>query len=267
MTVNISLVGKLALSVVGVIAAGAVGATVALTGVITRPSVVAPLTSATIDSRTVNGYACIDGPAVATLDAGQRVLVVAQSADSNWVGVRNPNNVAQTVWLEQPLVTLDVAASLPETIPVGGACPVVTAELLAAPQPSAEPTAPGTTAPEPGPVNPAPPARDTIAPSLSSPTVQPVRLGCDPGSGPGNGIVTVAASDNVAVIAVQISWTGPYTGSASMTPNGSSWRYTFDAHNLEPFGRGDVSFVMVAVDAAGNRSAPSTTSVFIDCAE
>jgi len=230
MTVNISLVGKLALSVVGVIAAGAVGATLALTGVITRPSVVAPLTAATIDSRTVNGYACIDGPAVATLDAGQRVLVVAQSADDQWVGVRNPNNVAQTVWLEQPLVTLDVVASLPETIPVGGACPIVTTELFAALQP---------TAPEPGPTSPAPPAQDTIVPSLSSPTVQPALLGCDVPSGlPTSALVNVAASDNVGVASVEMSWTGSYTGIATMSPNGSSWSYTFDA-NVEPGARGD----------------------------
>jgi len=260
MDVKTSLAGKLALSAVGVIAAGAVGATLALTGVIARPSSTAPLTLATIDSRSVNGYACIDGPVVTTLDAGQRVLVVAQSADDQWVGVRNPSNVAQTVWLEQPLVTLDEAASLADTVPVGGACPTVTTELFAAPQPSAEPAAPG-----PGPIN---SARDTIAPSLSSPTVQPAPLGCDETSVNRNGIVTVAASDNVGVTAVQISWTGSYTGSASMSQNGSSWRYTFDAGDLEqPGGKGDVIFRMVAVDAAGNNSSASTTSVFVDCQE
>jgi len=168
------------------------------------------------------------------------------------------------VWLEQSLVTLDEAASLADTVPVGGACPTVTSEMFAAPQPSAEPTAPEPTAPGPGPINPAPPARDTIAPSLSSPTIQPALLGCDDQSGPRSGIVTVAASDNIAVTAVQISWTGSYTGSASMTPNGSSWRYTFDAQ-LEPGDRGDVIFRMVARDAAGNSSSASTTSVFVDC--
>lgn len=259
MDVRTYLAGKLVLSAVGVIAAGAVGATLALTGVIARPSFTAPLTLVTIDSRSVSGYACIDGPVVATLDAGQRVLVVAQSADDQWVGVRNPSNVGQTVWLEQPLVTLDEAASLADTVPVGGACPTVTTELFAAPQPSAEPTAPG-----PGPIN---SARDTIAPSLSSPTVQPALLGCDVPSGlPTSALVNVAASDNVAVTAVHISWTGSYTGSASMSQNGSSWRYTFDAGDLEqPGGKGDVIFRIVAVDAAGNSSSASTTSVFVDC--
>jgi hypothetical protein len=48
-----------------------------------------------------------------------------------------------------------------------------------------------------------------------------------------------------------------------MSNGGSTWTFTFDATG--PGDRGDVTFSMVASDAAGNRSAASTVSVFVDC--
>lgn len=259
------------LSAVGVVAAGALGATLALTGVISRPTVDAPLTTAVIDARTVNAHECVGGPVVSTLYAGQRVFVVATSADGDWVGVRATGAVStaggtgEVVWMPQPDVTLDESDSLADAVPTGGVCPTVTTEVgFADPKPDTTPADPADPADPASPTPNQPPAGDTSKPKLSAPSVQPAVIACADGYGyPTTALITVTASDNVAVTSVSIAWTGSYTGSGSMTRSGSTWKYTFDATG--PGDRGDVNFRMVAKDAAGNSSAASTTSVFVDC--
>ncbi len=260
------------LSAVGVVAAGAVGATLALTGVVHNPTLDAPFTEAVVDSRMASASACAGGPVVATLHAGQRVLVVENSADGGWVGVRNPSNPSQTLWLEQAVVTPDDADSSAVVLPVGGKCPTTSIEVGFADAES-EPGTPST--PEnpgvdkPGDDKPAtdpgsPPAADTAKPKLSAPKAQPDLIACSDGYPyPTSSTISVTAQDNVAVTRVDISWTGSYSGSSTMSGNGSTWKFTFDATG--PGDRGDVNFSMVARDAAGNRSAASTVSVFVDC--
>ena len=115
-----------------IVGTAAIGATLALSGVISRPEVTDPLTTSSIDVRTASAYDCVDGAVVSTLDAGQRVLIVSRSSDGRWVGVRNPAATSQTVWLPLPVLTLDENDELADDLPVAGACPVTTIMVDAA---------------------------------------------------------------------------------------------------------------------------------------
>jgi Bacterial Ig-like domain len=232
-------------SAIAVVAAGAIGVVLALSGTFSRPEVIDYVAIAqTSDDREAAAHSCVDGPIVAALPAGQRVLVVAQSADAAWVGVRNPVSVDETLWLPQSAVTLD-SGELDGSWPVGGGCPtvVVTRDVTA-------------------PVVVVPPAStmDTTAPTLGSATATPDPVGCVPPDPIAT--VTVTASDDNAVTSVAISWTGAAVGQASMGGSGASWTYAFDPPDTT---FGSVTFHIVARDAAGNVSTESAVSVFVDC--
>ena len=100
-------------------------------------------------------------------------------------------------------------------------------------------------APEPEP-EPAPPPADTTPPvvvSASSPAI----------FGANGGMPTISAvvTDDRGVAAVSIVWSGVLSGSSSMNP---AWSYTLVVPPMTP--AGSLEFIIQAVDAAGNLSAP-----------
>lgn len=233
-----------------IVGAVAIGATLALTGVISRPEVIDPLSTSSIDARTANAYDCVGGAVVSTLDAGQRVLVVSRSADGEWVGVRNPGATAQTVWLPVPVLTLDEGDALADDMPVGGECATSTITL------DAETVVPDETEAPSG------PGAGTTAPTLGALSVSPTPVGCDHGFANTIAQLSVTASNATAV---SLTWSGSYTGSAAMQGSGSTWSFTFDAAGPGYNYRGDTVFTAIATDAAGNQSAASSATLFIDC--
>lgn len=235
----------------GIILSAAVGATLALSGVISRPEVVDPLSSTSIDSRSADAYDCVGGAVVASLPAGQRVLIVSRSADAQWVGVRNPSATESTVWLPVPVLTLDESETIGDALAVGGVCPQTTV---------ATDTAPVT----PDEARPAP-TGDSAAPTIGSLSASSTPVGCDNNFANTLATLTATVSDATGVTAVALTWSGAYTGSGSMQRSGASWVYTFDAGGDGYNYRGDVLFTAVATDAAGNRSAAATATVFVDC--
>ena len=233
-------------SAVAVVAAGVIGASLALSGVLSRPEAIDYVAFAqTSDEREAEAHSCVDGPIVVALPAGQRVLVVAQSEDAAWVGVRNPASVSETLWLPQSAVTLDTSDALDDSLPVGGGCPTVTITRDVA--------APTVEAPTPS-------TPDTSAPTLGAATATPDPIGCVPPDPIAT--ISVTASDNTGVASVAISWSGADSGQATMTRSGSSWTYSFDPPDTT---FGSVDFRLIARDAAGNVSAESAVSVFVDC--
>ena len=237
-----------------VVAAAAIGATLALSGVISRSEVVDPLSTTSIDARTASAYDCVSGTVVSTLDAGQRVLIVSRSADGGWAGVRNPGSTAQTVWLPLPVLTLD-DNQLSDELPVGGTCPLLS---IAVDETAviAEPEAPADS----------PAAIDTTGPSLSAFAAGPNQISCMTGTPwPTNSQLSLTAVDASGVTAVDLTWSGSYSGSAVMQRSGTTWSFTFDATG--PGDKGTVVFSAVGVDPSGNRSAPATVSVSVDCLE
>jgi hypothetical protein len=186
---------------------------------------------------------CPGGPVIGSLSAGDRVLAIARSEESDYLGVRDPNDFARTLWFARAVVVVDPGQADVASLPVE-ACPVATVEVVEpapVPVPTAEP------APVPGPA-PAPGPSDTTAPKINTATGTPNPLfNVDPL------LLRVTAGDNVGVVGVTVSWSGEFTGSANMSLVGSEWRYTFTPPDD---GGGDIHFTFRARDAAGNVSSP-----------
>lgn len=239
--------GAIIWAAAGILVASAIGVTAGLTGVITRPTVVDASAAAIVTVETADASTCAGGPVATSFPAGARVLAVEVSADGEWIGVRDPAFAAQIVWLRQVSVERDDAGAA--ELPVGGECPSVTTVQNA-------PTAPA-------PLAPTVPTGDSTAPSLAGATAAPVPLACYGAPYATATTLSVAASDDSAVAAVDLVWSGAYSGQASMTLTGSLWTYVFDVSTGND--RGDVTFTMTARDAAGNRSSDATVTVFVDC--
>ena len=233
-----------------IVVAGAVGATLGVTGVVGHPT--DDVTVTTVDARlsaTATAYACPGGPEVTQLQRGDRVLAVSRSTDNAYFGVRDPLNLASTVWVTAADLAIDEGQADPASLPVGE-CPKVDAALIVPVQQA--------------PLAPPPPSgsgsgADTTAPSLggASSNTSPV---CADSSPPA--IISIPASDNVGVTGVSISWSGAESGSGSMSGSGATWTY---AYNPVTTNFGDVNFTMTASDAAGDTAQRAFTLFQSQC--
>jgi hypothetical protein len=236
-----------------IVVAAVVGSAAGASGLVGHPIVHEVLAGASgAIAQHASAELCVDGPVVAKLPAGERVLATARSEDSKWVGLRNPVTLADTVWVPVGQVTVDAGQADLASLPVGGACPVVKV-VLDPPPVVAAPVAP----PSSGGGGGTPAAPDTTAPTIGKPTsnIDPV---CNNTSAYPPAIISVSASDNVGVTGVSISWTGAETGSSSMNPGGT-WTYSY--HPTSPAKHGGLTFTVRATDAAGNLSAPGSVTI------
>lgn len=211
--------------VVGLVGGG-VGVS-GLAGAATDETVVVGHTS--VLDAVVDAGSCPGGPVVRTLSADTRVLAVARTEDSVYLGVRNPDDVAATIWVPASVVVADAGQDL-AGLPVGEACPTGTLAPLIV-------------------VIPVEPPKDTTAPKVTAISNTPA-----PFYNAEKTVVTVTATDNRGVASVQLSWSGAASGAVTMTPSGSTWTYTFSSA-APP---GPLTFTAQAVDAAGNRSPASS---------
>ena len=249
----------IALSVAGGAALGASGA---LGG---GNSEEPPAAAAGLLARGVDALACPGGATVDQLPGGTRVLATEISSDGAFVAVRDPYDLAATVWLRTGAVVVDAGQADVGSLPVAGCSqpsplpspspsptvrPVADADSLTeraphpapapAPQPKPQPKpvpapAPApqpkpTSTPVPPPPPPPPPAPDTQKPTASAGTPSPGTVyGSSPsyaGCGSHTATVTVTASDNVGVTAV--SGSADLAG-VTVTPaghSGSTWTFT-----------------------------------------
>lgn len=207
------------------------------------------------------GTDCPGGSPVVGFQPGDRVLAVARSDDSAHLAVRSPFDRSRTVWLPVSVVEIDAGQAPVASLPVDG-CLEPTVTLLPPPEPEPEPE-PEPPADEPAPPQqPQPPAPDTTPPTLGAPSgVQ--NIACAGGyPKPETTTIAVSASDNKAVTGVSISWTGEDSGSAQMSKSGSVWTFTYNPPDTT---FGNVTFTMVARDAANNVSPPKHFVVNVDC--
>lgn len=239
------------------------GAVVGASGVFgsLQPAGSAPVPGLPV-SQFTSGLDCPGGSAVVAFRPGDRVLAVARSEDSAYLGVRSPFDRSATVWLPVSAVDLDEDEPEISSLEVGG-CPEPVVTVV---EPSTPPSQPPveTTKPKPpsNPQPPKPPAPDTTAPVLGTPSgLTPIN--CAPPA-PTVTTISVAATDNKGVSSVSISWSGIDSGSGSMTKNGGVWTFDYDPPNNSGSG-GDVTFTMVAHDAAGNHSLPRSFVVTVVC--
>ncbi|GAA3731401.1 hypothetical protein GCM10022239_04990 [Leifsonia bigeumensis] len=206
-----------------------------------------------------SGLDCPGGSVVVAFRPGDRVLAVARSDDSAYLAVRSPFDRADTVWLPVSDLVLDEGEPDLASLEVDG-CPEPVVTVVPAPeQPTEPPTPSASPVPQP-PAPPQPPAADTTPPTLGTPSgVQ--NIWCST-LAPEATTISISASDNKGVTGVSISWNGADSGNGSMTKSGSTWKFTYNPPN-DAFG--NVTFTMVAHDAAGNQSTPKSFVVSVQC--
>jgi outer membrane biosynthesis protein TonB len=115
----------------------------------------------------------------------------------------------------------------------------------ASPSPTPTPTAIPTEEPAPVPPPPPPPA-DTTPPVVVSANSSAIF-----GSNGSMPTISATVTDDRGVAAVGLSWSGVLAGSASMSP---AWTYVLTVPPGTP--GGTIQFTVIAVDSAGNSSAP-----------
>ncbi|MHA6693500.1 Ig-like domain-containing protein [Homoserinimonas sp. A520] len=238
---------------------GAVGASGLFGAGLFASPATASTSAAIAAGQSVSGGLCPGDTGAATFGGGERVLAVKRSDDSGWVAVRHPASTAGLVWLPTAVVVVDHGQAAIDSLPVGGCLiPVVSAgEENPAPAPAPEPAPQPEPGPGPAPAPvplPEPPAGDSQAPAIIQAWATPTSVYSTEST-----TIHVTASDNVAVSAVNATWTGPDSGSAALTKVGSEWRlvYTFPASAPS----GTVTFTLTARDAAGNASPSQTVPV------
>jgi hypothetical protein len=248
------LVGFAVLAIAGGLALGLSGAL----GHPVSPAAASAISSVTVDRATLSS--CPGGPSVAFARPGERVLAIARSADGSYLGIRNPDNTVDTVWIATHEVAVDSGAKPIDSLPVDS-CALPTAKAVAAPR-VGKPR--HTTAPT-SPTKPATP--DKTAPTLGTPSANrgtssdPVCINEPDDPSREKATITVTASDNRGVTSVAISWLGPgsASGSGTMTRSGSTWHYVYDPVSMTNFGT--AKFSLQARDAAGNKSAVKTIDI------
>ncbi|HYQ64972.1 sigma-70 family RNA polymerase sigma factor [Actinophytocola sp.] len=116
----------------------------------------------------------------------------------------------------------------------------------------------------PPPPPPPPPSGDTTPPVVTSASAEPTTIYatyCQ--QSPASSSVQATASDDVGVTSVTLTWSGKAgSGSAAMSRDGDTW-YSGMGDFANP---GDVSWRVIATDAAGNTSEPRSGRITVrDC--
>lgn len=246
----LTIAAPIALIVVAGVVGGTLGATGAL-GTSGGPSG-GEVPSYVIAPDTAPVYSCPGGPQIGTIRANTRVLAVARDEQGAFLAARNPDDLSTTIWFTAGDLVLDDAGPDVAALPVE-ACPEVTVTQVT-PTPTPEPTSEPepTTDPEP----PAPPA-DTVAPVVTKMSASPTLvINGQPST------ISLTAGDDVGVVGVTLSWSGPngITGSAPMSLTSGTWRYTWSYDSFSN-GFGNWTFTARAKDAAGNLSSPAQVIV------
>lgn len=191
----------------------------------------------------VAGRACPGGPVVAQLTPGSRVLALARSDDGSAVQVRNPADTRVAVWIPTSELVSDAGEPAIESLPVGEACPTVSA-----PQPVVAPPVVAPPAPTPPKPNPPAPAPDTTKPTFGSINVS-MPNGCQ-------AVVTANVTDNVGVVSVTLKWDHPANSIAAMDGGGTTWTKSITVPTNTV---GVVNLALAARDAAGNTAITNST--------
>ena len=232
-----------------IVVLGLVGGVLGVSGAVGHPiDTVTVGTSSILMPPTVQASSCPGGPVVASVERGSRVVALARSADGAEVQVRNPDDVAQLVWIPVGELVSDSGQTPVAGLPVGPSCPTV----YVAQAPVVVPVTPVTPTKPRKPGQPA----DTTTPVIGAITVDSTD-NCKP-------VVTAQITDNVGVSSATLKGTSGspwnFNQTVAMTHTaGSAWKATLTM----PSGFvGIVNLSVTASDAAGNTA--TSASKFTD---
>ncbi|OLF13528.1 RNA polymerase sigma factor [Actinophytocola xanthii] len=168
-----------------------------------------------------------------------------------------------------PGTTSAPSSAPPSSRPSSSPPPSATTTTVPTPTTTTEPQEPPAPPPPPAPEAPDPqeppdqpdPPGDRTAPVVTDAAAADPGLyveGCWP---PTQTSVSAAAGDDVGVVSVVLSWSGPDgSGSSAMSQDGDRWYGTLGSFAQT----GTVSWSVTATDAAGNASAPAGGSTDVD---
>lgn len=244
-----------------IVVAGVVGGVLGVSGVFgaTQP----PLPDGTIPSYVVTSdaapaYTCPDGANIDNIPAGTRVFAVARNDDTSWLGVRDPDDVERTLWVETSVVVLDPGMDT-AALPTDG-CPEATVTEIE-PEPTEEPTTEPTKPPTNNPQTPT----DTTPPVVKPGNFNPAGVhgtGAAPYCNEYSDIV-VTMADNVGIASVSASQSHPGSSITQIAQNGQNYTFRFVAGVYSyPSPDLNVTVTFTAKDAAGN-TASNTKSITI----
>jgi hypothetical protein len=249
-----------------VLAAGLVGGLLGVLGVFGHPAASVSLSVLSVSNQLVPGLDCPGGSAAASFRPGERVLAVARSVDSSYLGLRDPADRSRTVWVATSAVVRDPHQSGVASLPVSG-CPVPTVSLPTS-RPTSKPTgssSPSTTPSKPAPpTKPKPPAGDTTKPQIDSKAPNPATIyGYHPVQecSPGVSTIVVVATDNVGVTSVTASSSFSAAIITRSAVSGSVYTYTVKAPYASPNPDTHIPVTFTARDAAGNHASVSVSII------
>jgi hypothetical protein len=221
-------------------------------------------------------YPCPNaGPALATVQGGQRLLVTGRTEDGAWLRIHLPEPGRTEGWVQaNPLTvkgdvtSLPVAECLPELAVVAPGVapePSLTATVAIQPTPTPTPTpTPPTATPTPTPAAATPtPTPANKAPGLASLRVSTSRISYDTANYCPNAATSVTfrvtATDDAGVAGVTLFWRKPGSNGfaqARMTRSGGSakdatWQVTLDTGTNDITTAGKLAYYAVATDTAG----------------
>jgi hypothetical protein len=223
-----------------IVVLGLVGGALGVTGVFGHPTTVVLQSALSAPAAGVSAASCPGASGTVPLDGGEHVYAILRTADSGYIGLRDPSNTATTIWVpSSALVQTDFSG-----LPIGGCG---TPSIVPVPVVVAPPVV--------TPVKPGKPAKDTSAPSVGKPTVA-TNENC-------HVVITTTASDNVGVTGVTITLSGVNSGSHQMSAVSGHWQYEMTQPPV--FSSGLTTFTVVAHDAAGNSSSPMSVNATIQC--
>lgn len=142
--------------------------------------------------------------------------------------------------LSPPADSAQTASASPTPTVTRTASPAPTASPTPTPSPTITPTE------EPAPPPPPAPPADTTPPVVVSASSTAIF-----GSNGSMPTISATVTDDGGVAAVGLQWSGVLTGSAAMSP---AWSYVLTVPSGTP--GGTIQFTVIAVDSAGNSSAP-----------
>ena len=235
-----------------IVVLGLVGGVLGVSGAVGHPiDTVTVGTSSILMPPTVQASSCPGGPVVASVERGSRVVALARSADGAEVQVRNPDDVAQLVWIPVGELVSDSGQPSVTGLPVGPSCPTV----YIAQAPVVVPVTPVTPKKPSKPGTPGAP-KDTTAPVIGAITVDTTDA-CKP-------IVSAQITDNVGVSSATVKGTSgsPYNVNQTVVmtlAGGATWKGTL---TMPSNFSGIVNLSITARDGAGNTTV--STSKFTD---
>jgi hypothetical protein len=242
-----------------VIVAGLLGGALGASGVFGHPDPASSVVSVSVTGG-VDGLSCPGGSALERFVGGERVIATHRSDDSAYLAVRDPYNLALSVWLPADLVLIDENQPAVETLPVGGCAVTEVVEVTPTATPTTEPTSEPTSAPKPKPTKKPTPDKTKPVVSVGSFSPSPVygkaaAPYCDTKT-----TVTVTATDNKGVSSVKAS--ASFGTVKQKSHSGNSWVFTYSADYNSGADK-SVTVTFTAKDSAGNATVKTTTITLV----